>query len=267
MDEQSDPDFLKREAYLSSNNLDIRTNIQENFSLRQESWFKWLFERIELSPGGITLELGCGPGDLWSDNAVKINPDLNLVLSDLSKGMVLEARRRLKEDRGKFDFCLIDVQNIPFQEQTCQTIIANGLLDHTPDRVQSLREIHRVLTPGGKFYTSTGSKRHLKEMEDLVRPFIKEVDFGGAPERFGIENGEKILSPWFCRITMESYEDELLFTDPRPVAAYILSEAAIRKNLTDGQRKEFYKYLQSEIKRRGKFRVRVEKALFTAERR
>jgi ubiquinone/menaquinone biosynthesis C-methylase UbiE len=267
MDEQSDPDFLKSEEYKSSKDLDIRMDIQEQFSLRQENWFTWLYERINIPEGKINLELGSGPGDLWSDNAGKIKPGLQMLLSDLSEGMIIEARRRIKNISAFFDFCVLDVQSIPLPENTCQAVIANGLLDHTPDRVQSLSEIHRVLSPNGKLLTSTGSQRHLKEMEDLVHPYLEKADFGGAPERFGLENGEKILSPWFVNIRLERYEDELLFTDPHPVAAYILSEAAVRKNLSEEQKKEFLRYLQTEIDRRGELRVRVEKGLFTAERR
>jgi ubiquinone/menaquinone biosynthesis C-methylase UbiE len=267
MGDQSDPDFLKNEAYDNSQDLDIRTEIQEIFGLRQEKWFRWLFNRIALSQSGLNLELGCGPGDLWHDNAKKIKKGLRLILSDLSEGMVYEARRRLKDMSALFSYCALDVQTIPIDDQLCQTLIANGVLDHTPDRVHSLEEFHRVLAPGGVFYTSTGSKRHLKEMEELVQPFTQGASFGGAPERFGMENGEKILSPWFCRVHLERYEDELTFNDALPVAAYVLSEAAVRKSLTIEKRKEFLHYLDSEIARRGSFKVQVEKGLFIAERR
>jgi ubiquinone/menaquinone biosynthesis C-methylase UbiE len=266
MDEQSDPNFLKKEAYDNSSDLDTRTEIQEAFSLRQVSWFRWLYQRIDLPQAGFVLELGCGPGDLWLENASRLKADLKAYLSDLSEGMVVEARRRLKDLPLNFSYSSLDVQNIPLPSQSCRLVIANGLLDHTSDRVRSLDEIHRVLAPAGIFHTSTGSKQHLKEMEDIVRPFLAEAAFGGAPERFGLENGEKILSPWFCKIGVERYTDELLFTDPQPVAAYVLSEAAIRKSLTGVQRKEFLSYLQSEIDSRGEFRVKIEKGLFTAER-
>jgi ubiquinone/menaquinone biosynthesis C-methylase UbiE len=267
MDEQVDPDFLKNEAYDNSQDLDIRKDIQDSYSLRQENWFRWLYKRIKLSGDGLKLEVGCGPGDLWSDNSGELHQGFRVLLTDFSEGMVNEARRRLREIPALFSFCALDVQYIPLQSSGCQTVIANGVLDHTPDRVRTLDEIHRVLAPGGVFYTSTGSKRHLREMEELVRPFTEEANFGGAPERFGVENGERILLPWFNPVQLVRYEDKLVFSDPLPVAAYVLSEAAVRKSLTKGKRKEFLQYLQSEIDQRGSFTVKLEKGLFIAQRR
>ncbi|NKB56841.1 MAG: methyltransferase domain-containing protein [Alphaproteobacteria bacterium] len=44
----------------------------------------------------------------------------------------------------------IDVQDIPFDDGAFDIVIANHVLEHIPDDARAMREIHRVLCPGGK---------------------------------------------------------------------------------------------------------------------
>lgn len=89
-------------------------------------------------------ELGCGTGDMWKDKEAMIASCSKLVLSDFSAGMVKVS----KETVGIHDnveYQVIDIQDIPFGDETFDIVIANMMLYHVPDLHRALTEVRRVL--------------------------------------------------------------------------------------------------------------------------
>lgn len=50
---------------------------------------------------------------------------------------------------------IIDIQNIPYEDNSFDLVIANMMLYHVPDLPRALAEVGRVLKPEGKLYTAT----------------------------------------------------------------------------------------------------------------
>jgi len=94
------------------------------------------------------LEVGCGIGvdalewQRAGNHVVAI--DLNLPSCELSKGRFLDAGC----DDGRF--VNGDAENLPFLSETFDIIYSFGVLHHTPDTEQAIREIQRCLRPGGR---------------------------------------------------------------------------------------------------------------------
>lgn len=264
-DTQSDPDFLRNQAYNDAFDLDTRISIQKAYGSHSRKWFEWLFDHFNLPPHSRILELGSGPGDLWKENSYRLSPGWQVLISDLSPGMVQEARRRLGEKDTQFYYSIIDAQKIPVATRAAfDALVANGLLDHVPEFENAMDEFRRVLKPGGYLYTSTGGRAHLREMEAMLKPFLPGADYGGAPERFGIENGARLLAPWSGDIHFYRYDDELVFTKADPILAYVLSEAAARERLTGDKLDALTGKLESRLAKQGEIRVKVDKGLFVA---
>ena len=85
--------------------------------------------------------------------------------------------------------------------------------------------VSKILNPGGRFLCSTYGSGHMREVSLLVQSFDERIVLSADSlyERFGRENGADILSPYFGKITWQSYEDELIVTDAEPLISYILS--------------------------------------------
>lgn len=157
--------------YRTAANFDARVRIYELFDVNPERWPRWLFARLALAEGERVLEVGCGTGNLWRDNAERIPGGVSLMLTDLSPGMLEQARARLRELAPAPEFREADAQSLPFPDASFDVAIANYMLYHVPDRMRALRELARVLRPGGRLYAGTYPWTHLLELRELIERF------------------------------------------------------------------------------------------------
>jgi SAM-dependent methyltransferase len=253
-----------KEAFDAAADLKTRIQIQERHRTNPLNWFQWVFERLGLPEKCRILELGCGLGDLWLQNLDRLPAGWQMMLSDLSAGMLQAVRRSPLAQLSQFTFYIMDAQAIPFPQESFEAVFGLGLLDLVPGRKRTLEEIWRVLKPGGSLYASAGGFGHLQEIEDRVRPLLPEADYGGNARRFGLENGISFLSNWFQEIRLERYPDELVFDNPEPILAYALSEPHYRAGLSGEKLEQFRKSLEKEFSRHGEFRITSAKGLFRA---
>src|SRR5215208_7315562 len=170
MSKFTDQQYLKTDQYRDSSNLDARVMLHQRFSTNPYGWFRWVFDTLlKLPEDAKILELGCGHGLLWKENASRIPAGWNITLSDLSSGMLDAAWRNLVVTGRAFQFKEIDAQSIPFEDETFDAVIANHMLYHIPDRPKAINEIRRVLKPGGCLIAATVGKHHLKEMSAWMK--------------------------------------------------------------------------------------------------
>src|SRR5687768_2622459 len=102
-----------------------------------------------LKPGMRVLDCGCGPGNITVDLAELIAPG-DVVGIDLSEAD-LESARALAADRGvrNVGFERADVYRLPFQDGAFDVAFAHSVIEHLGDPLAALKEMRRVLAPGG----------------------------------------------------------------------------------------------------------------------
>ena len=214
-----------KNQYQNASNISSRINLHSLYSVNKEGWFPWIFSKCQIHAGMRILELGCGDGALWTQNLSRLPKDVHITLSDISEGMLRDARRAIGGEDARFSFCTFDCHSIPESLGTFDLVIANHVLFYCEDIGKVCQSVKRVLNPGGKFLCSTYGSLHMREVSLLVQSFDERIVLSADSlyERFGRENGSAILSPYFGRITWESYKDELVVTDAEPLISYILS--------------------------------------------
>jgi SAM-dependent methyltransferase len=214
--------------YRTPANFDARVRIYELFDVSREPLQRWLFERLGLRGGLRVLELGCGTGNLWRDNAERIPATLSLTLSDKSAGMLATARERLRELRLAPEFREADIQSLPFPDASFDLAVASHMLYHVPDRARALSEVSRVLAVGGRFFAATYPWTHLLELRELVARFGLEslmLPVGRAPGEFDLERAVDELAEVFRIERVERRDSELRVTDADVLVAYVASLA------------------------------------------
>ncbi|WP_020105503.1 class I SAM-dependent methyltransferase [Nocardia sp. 348MFTsu5.1] len=96
------------------------------------------------------LELGCGTG-FFLLNLMQGGIAKKGSVTDLSPGMVKVALRNAEHLGLDVDGRVADAETIPYDDNTFDLVVGHAVLHHIPDVEKSLREVIRVLKPGGRF--------------------------------------------------------------------------------------------------------------------
>jgi len=261
----TDQEYLKTEQYKTAANLNARQQLHERFSTNPRGWLKWAFDQLELGEAGRVLEVGCGSGDLWMQNRERIPAGWEVVLSDVSLGMVSQARRNLATNGKSFMFGVADVQLLPYPGESFDAVIANHMLYHIPERGRVFSEICRVLKPGGRLFAGTNGQSHLKEIGELIHRFDGQI----APRKdiypFGLENGAEQLEEYFTDVSLRLYPDSLRVTEAEPLVAYIASLSGISDySLSPEWLSGLGEFITGELAQRGSIPITKSVGLFIA---
>jgi len=264
MSKYSDQQYLKSEQYKDSSNLDARAAIHQRFSTNPYGWFRWVFDILLKLPGNARiLELGCGNAKLWKENADRIPEGWSITLSDLSPGMLDAAWRNLVPTGRAFKFEEIDAQSIPYEDGTFDAVIANQMLYHVPDRPKAIAEIKRVLKTGGRLFTSTVGKDHMKEMMDWYRRVHPSHVWESIASPFLLETSREQLTPFFSDVRLSRYEDNLEVTELEPIMAYIRSGVRVLE-LSGEELACLQRDLEKELQEKGHIFISKDSGLFEA---
>lgn len=236
--------------YLNANNINARINLHKLYSKNKQGWFPWIFDNMKLSSGMTVLELGCGNGALWTENKARI-PDISVTLSDISEGMLRDTSRLISDcGISGFSFNAFDCHSIPYDDNSFDLIIANHLLFYCSDMDKVCGEVLRTLKPGGTFICSTYGSNHMKEINTLIYEFDDRIVLSADKlfERFGLENGDSILSGYFNNVEKQIYPDSLTVDAPEPLIEYILSCHGNQNQYLIDRYKDFREYIAGKTK-------------------
>lgn len=107
---------------------------------------------LDARSGETLLDLGCGPGHLTTELAEEAGDDGRVIALDRQRGMIQAAASRAAETgvapRGLF--VLGEATAVPLATAVCDGVVAIQVLEYVPDVTRALREIRRVLRPGGR---------------------------------------------------------------------------------------------------------------------
>ena len=99
------------------------------------------------------LELACGTGRVTKHILSNLSSDATLVATDISEDMMTIAKRNIKASNVTWQ--VVDMSDIPFDEGSFDTVICQFGLMFAADKLKSLKEIRRVLKPGGQLLLNT----------------------------------------------------------------------------------------------------------------
>ncbi len=218
-----------KEQYRDSSNFRKRTALHARFGTNRYSFYRWMFDQFDLSAVSAILELGCGPGLLWQQNADRLPAGASIVVSDFSWGMIREARANIAPRTGsRLRFCQLDAAVLPLKDASFDAAVAMLMLYHLDDRPAALREIRRVLRDTGALYASTMGHAHLRELREIVIAVTGRGGVSSSSDRFGLETGYDQLKAVFQSVEVRRYESAMRITEVQPVMDYFMSTSRLR---------------------------------------
>lgn len=102
-----------------------------------------------LRPGFNVLDCGCGPGTITAGLALAVAPG-RVVGIDLGESQIALAMAHAAEQGlGNTEFKVGNIYELPFDEGAFDAVFAHAVFEHLSDPLKALREVRRVLKPGG----------------------------------------------------------------------------------------------------------------------
>ena len=115
---------------------------------RYQEYAAWMPRLMEFEKfrGARLLEIGCGMG---SDLLQFARGGARCTGIDLTPRSIEITRHRFRLYGANAQFMISDGEHLPFRTESFDVVYSNGVLHHTPDTAGAIREVHRVLRPGG----------------------------------------------------------------------------------------------------------------------
>jgi len=107
-------------------------------------------QRLNLKPGERVVDVGCGPGFLCETMAEAVGPTGHVVGIDISNDLIDFATRRKNSDR--IDYRVGDATALPVGDSQFDVVVSTQVIEYIADADVALREIARVLRPGGRAF-------------------------------------------------------------------------------------------------------------------
>ncbi|MFF3246418.1 class I SAM-dependent methyltransferase [Streptomyces sp. NPDC002870] len=137
---------------------DDHTHVQEFFGARAADWdtrfpddgpaYAAAVAELGLHPGDAVLDAGCGTGRALPPLRSAVGPQGTVIGADLTPAMLVAALRAGRGDSGQL--LLTDVARLPLRAESLDAVFAAGLIAHLPQPDVNLRELARVVRPGGR---------------------------------------------------------------------------------------------------------------------
>lgn len=135
------------------------------------------------APGGDALDVGCGAGQLLVELGRR---GYTVVGIDIAEGMVAEARALLAAEGLDGTADVADVAALPFADGRFAVVTALGVIEYVPDPDRVLRELGRVLAPGGRLIVTNPNPLRPAFLLDPVRVLRRRLgpEPAGYPRRY-----------------------------------------------------------------------------------
>ncbi|WPO75582.1 MULTISPECIES: class I SAM-dependent methyltransferase [unclassified Streptomyces] len=136
---------------------DDHTKVQEFFTARAADWdsrfpddgpaYQAAVAELRLRPGSRVLDAGCGTGRALPPLRDAVGASGVVLGADLTPAMLVAAKEAGRDRDGQL--LLADVARLPLLAESLDAVFGAGLIAHLPDPAENLRELRRVVRPGG----------------------------------------------------------------------------------------------------------------------
>jgi len=253
-------DYLKDQQYKSSSNLDARIAIHK-FNTSHESFYSWIWRKLEINKPVSVLDIGCGTGSFWAENLPHLPAESKLLLTDFSEGMVEKARKKISGTHVEFQ--VADIENLKYSDNSYDIVMAHHVIYHAGDKDKALSELKRVVKDDGVVSITTNSEKHMLNVYDIGRNLDNNFPTDRIIDSFTEEIADKMLENKFKQVIKHVSEDLLKVTDLEIMIGYVKSGVEPRNiKLADDFYDRYSEIVKKDIKEKGYFAIAKRSPLY-----
>jgi ubiquinone/menaquinone biosynthesis C-methylase UbiE len=174
------------------------------------------YQALDLQPGMRVLDAGCGTGNLEHFMAEKSAPAVTIDAIDFSPGMLAIATEKCSHLDG-VEFRIGDLDKpLPFPDATFDRIVSINVLYALPHADRTMRELTRVLKPGGKLVVTSPTP------EFRVLPLV-------------VDHFKRVRNIWGTRRRLANIAHTVRVLSTSGIRQWILNNLVINRREAEGQ--------------------------------
>jgi ubiquinone/menaquinone biosynthesis C-methylase UbiE len=232
----------------TTDDLLTRIDIHKNFGGRDID--QWMLELLKLQKGINILDVGCGAGKQCFSFFNHLNGQCDITGGDVNQELLTKARQENAQTGNKVTFTELDFnKKFPFDDNKFDLASCCFAIYYAEDIPFTIREMHRVLKPGGRLFTTGPMPDNKKLFYDIIR----EATNKPIPPMPGSSRYEsQILSAikaTFSRVEVNRFENPLTFNTVEPFLSYTRASLSEDRKLWSSffQNKDDFEKIMQQI--------------------
>ena len=214
---------------------------------------QWMLGLLNIQKGAIILDVGCGAGKQCFKYFDTLQGDCQITGGDVSDELLTQARLENQKRGGDITFTRLDFnQPFNFPDNTFDLESCCFAIYYSENIPFTIKEMHRVLKPGGRLFTSGPMPDNKKLFYEIISEATNNKPIPPMPgsSRYGSE----ILSAMksiFSGVEVSIFENPLTFTKVEPFLEYTRASLSEDRKLwtTFFLDKEDFEKIMMDIKR------------------
>lgn len=206
-----------------------KNTTRDQWQAAAEAWYRWsptlnqwlgkatdkMLEMAGISSGHRVLDVAAGAGEQSITTAKKVGTSGYVLATDISSN-ILEYAKQMAQQAGlnNIETKVMDGENLAVEEETFDAVISRVGLIYFPDQQKALKEMLRVLKPGGKVaaivYSTPEKNKFFSVPVSIIRNRAKlPPPLPGQPGPFSL-GAEGIIEKVFSQAGFKNVKSELI---------------------------------------------------------
>lgn len=217
----------------TTNDLQTRINIHNQFGGRDID--RWMLDTLRLTKGSQILDVGCGAGKQCFSYYTELEGQATITGGDVNADMVKQAREEAAKRNVPIQFIDLNFnQRFPLPDDTYDLASCCFAIYYAENIPFTIREMHRVIKPGGRLFTTGPMPANKQLFYDIIREAThKTIPPMPGSSRYSSAIYTSIKET-FSQVEIHNFENPLTFETVEPFIAYTRASLAEDRKLWVG---------------------------------
>jgi ubiquinone/menaquinone biosynthesis C-methylase UbiE len=181
----------------------------------------WMLEILNLRRGSKIFDVGCGSGKQLLAYFEALEGEAKIAGGDINDELLAQARQRTQEASAEIEVIPMDFnERFPLPDGEYDLVSCCFAIYYAADIPFTIQEMHRILKPGGRLFTTGPMPDNKQLFYDIIREATeREIPPMPGSSRYASEILDSIRNT-FSRVQVERFENPLTFPEAAPFVEY-----------------------------------------------